>query len=69
MGLLSRLGLNLRMTVTSASILEEDSYDRSSKMSHLFKRISGLKRKRCVLHRISFGALNDIMVVLGIRQV
>ena len=67
------LCLSLRTTMISAGIPEEDAYYCARNIcvfSRVQKRNPGLTRKGCVLQRmcISFGALSDIRVILGMRQ-
>ena len=66
------LCLTSRMTVTSARISEEDACYCACNLcvfSHVQKRTTWLMHKGCVLQRISLGVLNDITIVLGMRQV
>ena len=63
--------LSLRTTVTSARIPDEDACYRACNLcdfSYVQKGTQGLTNKGCVLQRVSFGALSDVMVVLGMRQ-
>ena len=57
--------------MTSARIPEEDACHRARNLcvfSRVQKGTPGLTHKGCVLQRVSFGALSDVTVVLGMRQ-
>ena len=65
------LGLTSRRTVTSARIPEEDACHRGRYLcvfSRVQKGTPGLTHKGCVLQRVFLDTLNDITVVLGMRQ-
>ena len=67
----SILCLTSRTTVTSALIPEEDPCHRALTcgfFSRIQKGTPGLTHKRCVLQRVSLGALSDVTVVLWMRQ-
>ena len=65
------LCLTSRTTVTSACIPVEDACYRARNLC-VFPRVQkvtpGLTHKGCVLQRVSFSAISDVTVVLGIRQ-
>ena len=57
--------------MTSARITEEDACYRARNLcvfSRIQKGTLGLTHKECILQRVSFGALSDVTVVLGMRQ-
>ena len=71
-GKMTILCLTSRTTVTSARIPDKDACHHARNLcvfSHVQNGTPGLTHKGCVLQRVSLGALSDVTVVLGMRQV